>query len=124
MSTDQETTDAPEPGKGAAIKPRPAEITGAQRRYLRAKAHALKPKVFDGKGGLNDGVISATLDSLDSHEMIKVSAPSEGNAQRREIAQSLATNTGSHVAQTIGHIIVLFRQKGHGSEFKLPTKTS
>ncbi len=77
-----------------------------------------------GKGGLNDGVIAATRDALDVHELIKVSAPSEGNAQRREIAQSLAANTGSHVAQTIGHIIVLFRQKGHESEFKLPKKTS
>ncbi len=108
----------------SAIKPRPADITGAQRRYLRAKAHGLKPIVFVGKGGLTTGVIAATQDALEIHELIKVSAPSEGNAQRRDIAQSLASNTGSHVAQTIGHIIVLFRQKAQRSAFKLPTKTS
>ena len=71
---------------------------------------------------MNEGVITATTEALKAHELIKVSAPSEGNAQRRAIAQQLAENTGSHVVQTIGHIIVLFRQKGQRSDFKLPTK--
>ena len=35
-------------------------------------------------------------------------APSEGSAERRAIAESLATATGGHVAQTIGHVILLF----------------
>ena len=106
------------------IPPRPAEINGAQRRYLRSQAHALKPIVYVGKGGLNEGVITATSDALNTHELIKVSAPSEGSAERRAIAVSLATATGSHVAQTIGHVILLFRQKAQKSAFKLPTKSA
>ena len=71
---------------------------------------------------MNEGVIAATADALKVHELIKVSAPSEGNAQRRAIAQEMSDKTGSHVVQTIGHIVVLFRQKGQRSDFKLPTK--
>ena len=122
MSAEDTAGEAVKSGQTLPPKPRPTEISGAQRRYLRAKAHSLKPVVFVGKSGINEGVISATQEALKVHELIKVSAPSEGGAQRREIADSLAEQTGSHVAQTIGHVIVLFRQKVQRSEFKLPQK--
>ena len=101
---------------------RPAELSGAQRRYLRAQAHQLKPLVIIGKSGITDGVIEAVNEALDRHELIKVSTPPDGAKLRNEMGQTLAEQTGSHVAQTIGRIVVLFRQKAKESAFKLPQK--
>lgn len=114
------TNDAESESKG--IAPRPSTITGAQRRYLRAQGHALKPLVFIGKGGVTDGVLDAVKDALERHELIKVSVPADGAKRRNEMGQLLGTMSGSHVAQTIGRIVLLFRQKGTDSQFRLPQK--
>lgn len=122
MSTSEteSTPDTEREPKG--ISPRPSELSGAQRRYLRAQGHALKPLVFIGKGGVTDGVIDAVRDALDRHELIKVSVPADGAKRRNEMGQLLSTMSGSHVAQTIGRIVLLFRQKGTESQFHLPRK--
>ena len=122
MSTpDREDTpdSTPEP-KGTP--PRPKTVDGSQKRYLRAQGHRLKPLVFIGKGGITDGVVDAVRDALDRHELIKVSVPAEGSRNRNEMGRILSTMTGSHVAQTIGRVVLLFRQKGTESQFKLPQK--
>jgi RNA-binding protein len=78
--------------------------------------------VFIGKGGVTDGVVDAVRDALDRHELIKVSVPADGSKRRNEMGQLLSTMSGSHVAQTIGRIVLLFRQKGADSQFRLPQK--
>ncbi len=106
--------------KAKGIPPRPSVLSGAQRRYLRAQGHRLKPLVFIGRGGITDGVVDAVRDALDSHELIKISVPADGAKSRNEMGNTLSTMSGSHVAQTIGRIILLFRQKGTDSQFRLP----
>ena len=98
--------------KPKGITPRPLELNGAQRRYLRSQAHHLKALVSVGKGGVTDGVLDAVKDALDRHELIKVNVPADGAAQRNATGELLSRMTGSHVAQTIGRIVLLFRQKG------------
>jgi len=53
------------------------EITPAQRRALRAKAHALQPVVLIGDKGLSEAVLHEIEVNLTSHELIKVRAQSE-----------------------------------------------
>ena len=113
--------DAPKP-KG--LPPRPLELNGAQRRYLRSQAHHLKPLVSIGKGGVTDGVIDAVREALERHELIKVNVPADGAAQRNATGELLGTMTGSHVAQTIGRIVLLFRQRNKDSQFVLPKPKS
>ena len=105
-------------------KPRPAVLSSAQRRFVRARAHHLKPLVSIGKSGITKGVIDATHDVLRIHELIKVSLPGESGTQKNELARSLSAITGSHVIQQIGHIVVLFRQKKTKTAFVLPTQDS
>lgn len=120
-TSDQEDTptSALDP-KGITLRPK--TIDGAQKRYLRAQGHRLKPLVFIGKGGITDGLIDAVKDALDRHELVKISVPAEGSRNRNEMGQTLSMMTGSHVAQTIGRVVLLFRQKGKDSQFKLPQK--
>ena len=97
----------------------PEALSGLQKRTLRAEAHELKPIVMVGKLGISDTVVEAVNDALEQHELIKVSVPSEGRRERREMAALISIPTGSHIIQTIGHVVVLFRQRKRDSNYKL-----
>ena len=73
-----------------------------------------------GKAGITEGVVEATQDALRVHELIKVSLPAESSDQKKALSTVLSESTGSHIIQTIGHIVVLFRQRKDGSVFALP----
>ena len=90
---------------------RPASITGSARRALRAQGHHLKPVVQIGQSGLTQGVIEATKVALEQHELIKVSINGESPTERKSGAEQLAEATGAHVAQVIGRVILLYRER-------------
>ena len=81
----------------------PLPLSGAEKRFLRALAHILRPTVQIGKDGISEGVINATQAALEQHELIKVSINGESPTERKSGAASLAKSTGSHVVQVIGH---------------------
>ena len=95
-------------------------LTGKQRQFLKGLAHPLSPIVRLGKGGLTDAVIAETKKSLDSHELIKVRIDVDESAERKTLAERLATATDAHVAGTIGKIAILYRQREEEPEIKLP----
>ena len=100
----------------------PYEITSAQRRALRAQGHALKAFIRVGQKGLTDEFIESVSSALRDHELIKVSMGEDAPKERKENAQRLAEKTGSHLAQTIGRIALLYRRRVHRPEISLPGK--
>ncbi|MEO6195440.1 MAG: ribosome assembly RNA-binding protein YhbY [Thermoanaerobaculia bacterium] len=87
-----------------------AELTGAQRKYLRGMAHYIKPMIQLGKNGLTDGVVGIIDKALDDHELIKVRiANSEG--RKKEIADEIAERTGSARVGLVGFVVTLYRQQ-------------
>ena len=48
------------------------ELTSAQRRALRARAHRLHPVVMIGDAGLTTAVLNEINKNLCSHELIKI----------------------------------------------------
>ena len=95
---------------------RPHSLSGSQRRALRAQGHHLKPIVRIGQAGLSEGVIEATKIALEQHELIKVSINGESPTERKSGAEELAEATGSHVAQVIGRVIILYRERERPAE--------
>jgi RNA-binding protein len=87
-----------------------AELTGAQRKYLRGMAHYLKPVVQLGKNGLTDPVIESIDKALDDHELIKVRISGAGGA-KRELADQIAERTGSAWVGMVGFVVTLYRQQ-------------
>ena len=61
-------------------------LTGKQRRFLRAEAHALSPVVMVGKEGLSDTVLNAVREALLAHELIKVRQLDTAPLSREELA--------------------------------------
>ena len=95
-------------------------LTGKQRQFLKGLAHPLSPIVRVGKGGVTESVIAETRKSLDSHELIKVRIDVDESAERKSLAERLASATDAHVAGTIGKIAILYRERDEEPEIKLP----
>jgi RNA-binding protein len=85
------------------------ELTENQRRFLRGRAHALKPTIQIGGKGLTDAVATETARALHDHELIKVRAPGADRAARDAMFAALAIRTGSTLVHRIGHVAVLYR---------------
>lgn len=84
-------------------------LSGKQNRYLRGRAHNLRPVVMIGNAGLTQGVIDETHRALHDHELIKVRVSAEDRESRKAMAETLCTETDAEFVQLIGHVAVLYR---------------
>ena len=84
-------------------------LTEKQLRFLRGKAHALKPIVMLGHKGLTDNVVAETVQALRDHELIKVRVRAADRAGRDAALTELVTRTACTLVTRIGHVAVLYR---------------
>ncbi|MGE5525902.1 MAG: ribosome assembly RNA-binding protein YhbY [Rhodospirillaceae bacterium] len=87
------------------------ELTPAQRRALRAKAHHLSPVVIIGDAGLTPAVLNEIDVHLRSHELIKVKVQEAEREQRAGIADDIASALDAAVVQKIGKTLVMYRPR-------------
>ena len=85
------------------------ELTSAQRRDLRARAHALHPVVMVGDSGLTATVLQEIDRSLVSHELIKIRVFSDEHETRAALLNELCETLSAGPVQHIGKILVVFR---------------
>ncbi|NUO49513.1 MAG: ribosome assembly RNA-binding protein YhbY [Polyangiaceae bacterium] len=97
-----------------------AELTGKDRRHLRALGHDLDPVVQLGKQGLTDGVAAATDVALGTHELIKIKLGTECPDPADEVGEALASSLGAHLVQVLGKTILLFRPNPQKRKVFLP----
>jgi len=84
------------------------ELSGKQRRKLRALAHHLEPVVLVGHGGVGPGVVSAVARALLDHELIKVRLHEPED--KRALAEALAKATDASLCGLVGHTVILYRR--------------
>ena len=84
-------------------------LTSKQRKFLRSKAHHLKPVVLIGKSELNDSTMNAIEESLNSHELIKIKFNQHKNL-KKEIIHKINKKADSQLVGSIGNIAIIFRQ--------------
>jgi RNA-binding protein len=87
------------------------ELTPAERRALRARAHHLQPVVLVGEAGLTPQVLREIERGLESHELIKVRVATSGRQNRSQLAAEIAGSTGASSVQQIGRVLVLYRAR-------------
>lgn len=87
-----------------------AELTGAQKKYLRGLAHHLKPVVQVGKNGVTDPVLESIEEALDIHELIKVKL-ADPQGRKRELAAEIAGRSGGAVVGLVGNVVTLYRRQ-------------
>jgi putative YhbY family RNA-binding protein len=87
------------------------ELTSAERRALRASAHALDPVVMVGDAGLTTPVMNEIHRNLASHELIKVRVMAAEHATRDRILTEICTTLHAAPVQHIGKILVVYRPR-------------
>ncbi len=96
------------------------DLTGKQRRHLRALGHHLDPVVQIGHEGVNDAVVRQTDAQLQTHELIKVRIGENSPQERHDAAEMLAGRTHAHLAQILGRTALLYRARKDKPEIVLP----
>ena len=81
-----------------------------QKRKLRTLAHALKPVVTVGGSGLTAAVLNEIELSLEHHELLKIKLSCGDKAARIKAREQICAETGGHLIQEIGAIIVIYRK--------------
>jgi len=94
--------------------------TDKQLRFLRGRAHGLKPVIHIGNPGLSAGVLAETRRALADHELSKLRVPAGDRAARDALLGELVRATDSALVTRIGHVAVLFRANPKLSRFPLP----
>lgn len=85
-------------------------LTSSQKKYLRGRAHSLKPVVLIGQHGLTEAVVQATESALSDHELIKVKFNDiKEKSEKKALAASLEKACGSSLAGMIGHVAIFYR---------------
>jgi RNA-binding protein len=78
-------------------------------KFLRARAHGLKPVVITGQAGLSAAVLNEISLALDHHELIKVRVNAPDRETRQQMIEHICTALTAERIQTIGHIATLYR---------------
>ena len=115
---DTESDDAA-PGERvkAALSP---NLSGKQRRFLRARGHHLKAVLHLGHEGITEAVIKQALVLLQAHELIKVKVGEGAPDGRHASAGKLAAATQSELAQVLGRTFLIFKKRKKDSRINLP----
>jgi len=95
-------------------------LSEKQLRFLRGRAHALKPVIQIGQHGLTAAVTAETVRALTDHELIKVRVHAADRAERDGAIAALVEQTASSLVQRIGHVAVLFKPRSPLSRIPLP----
>ena len=84
-------------------------LSEKQLRFLRGKAHALKPVVMLGQKGLTQNVLAETVQALNDHELIKVRVRAADRGERDTLLARLVSEASCTLVTRIGHVAVLYR---------------
>ena len=102
---------------------RSMELHGYQRKYLSSKAHHLQPVVMIGGAGLTEGVIGATREALEHHELIKVKFV-DYKEERDSLSKELAEASGAYLVRVIGNMAILYKENDDPDkrQYRIPVR--
>ncbi len=95
-------------------------LSPVQKKHLRGLGHHLDPLVQVGKGGVTEGVLTATARALLDHELVKIRIGAEAPEERHEAATALASGTSAALVQLIGRVALLYKRHPKKPKIKLP----
>ena len=89
----------------------PVVLTPRERAHLKARAHALEPRVMVGHDGLTDKVVAEIDRALRAHELIKVKILDADRAAREAMGEKICERTDAAPVQRVGKVMVIWRPK-------------
>jgi len=99
-------------------------LTGKQKRYLRAQANEMSPLFQIGKNGLTAEMVAEFEEALEKRELMKVQLLQNTDVEPKEAKDFIEEHSSINVVQTIGKVLVLFKpstkEKYQNYSTKLP----
>lgn len=95
-------------------------ITKTQQKFLRSKAHDLKPVLWLGQNGLTENVTAEIETALDHHELIKIKLRVGDRELRNKTIADICQATHSTQIQSIGNIVSIYRRNDKQHVIDLP----
>lgn len=86
------------------------QLTSAQVRELRARAHGLNPVVSIAENGLSDAVLKEIGVCLQAHELIKIRVYGDSRDDRLAYLERICRELGAAPVQHIGKLLVVYRE--------------
>jgi len=99
------------------------EITAAQRRSLRSRAHSLNPVVSISQNGLTETVLKEIGVSLNSHELIKIRVYNDDRDERDRYLREICDQLEAAPVQHIGKLLVVWRPAPEDASATKPRPT-
>ena len=94
-------------------------MTTKQRAALRSMANTMDPIMQVGKNGITDNLVKTLSDSLEAHEIIKLTVLEACPMTAREVSDALCVALSCEAVQTIGRKISLYRQASEKEKRKI-----
>ena len=85
-------------------------LSSAERRLLKARAHALRPVVTVGNQRLSASLLKEIETSLKAHDLIKIRVTGDDRDLRQALLGEICNRTGASPVQHIGKILVVYRE--------------
>lgn len=85
-------------------------LSKTQVKFLRSKAHKLKPVVMIGDKGLTENVLEEINLALNHHELMKVRIRTEERDDKKAMISEICKQTKAQEVQVIGHVVALYRR--------------
>ena len=95
-------------------------MTSKQRAYLKGLAMTMDPIINIGKSGVTPELVASVDEAITKRELIKLSVLKNCMEDPKELAETVAGRTKSHVVQVIGKKIVLYRRNSKKPKIELP----
>ena len=91
-----------------------------QIKFLRGKAHNLKPVVMLGQKGLTEAVLNELDIALEHHELVKVKLSVDDREQRRQLTDDICRQCEAEEVQSIGKTLSIYRPNKKQPAIQLP----
>ncbi len=95
-------------------------LNEAQKKFLRGRAHSLKPVVWIGGSGLSDTVATEIEQALASHELVKTRIRIGDRDSRNEIIERICRERDAELVQRIGNTAIFYRANPDQTGIILP----
>lgn len=93
-------------------------LSSKQRKFLKSKAHHLKPVAWIGDNGLTEKTISEIKYQLEIHELIKIKC--SNSAIKKIIQETIYIQTDALSVGNIGNIFILYRPDPNNPRMIIP----
>ncbi len=94
-------------------------LTQQQKRFLKAKAHSLRPVILIGDKGITESLIAELKRSILHHELIKVRISGAERELRDLMITQLCEQTQAELVQRVGHIATLWKRNPNAPKIAL-----